>query len=67
LHNITISTRNRHVHRVNVDFGKERSWSGDGWRNEEISHLSNLAEVAGTDEPCYVGFHVQPPELEGDE
>jgi hypothetical protein len=40
------------VHRVNVDLGKERSWSGNGWRNEEISHLLNLAEVACAKEPC---------------
>jgi hypothetical protein len=60
-----ISARNEHVHRIDVDFGKERSWSGDGWRNEEISRLSKLAEVASADVPCYVGFHVRPPESEG--
>jgi hypothetical protein len=65
LDDIAISTRNRHVHRVDVDFGKERSWSGNSRGNEEISRLSNLAEVACMNVPCYVGFHVQPPESEG--
>ena len=53
------------VHGVDVDFAKERCGSGDCWGNEEIVGLAKLADVAGTNKPCNVGFHVRLPEVKG--
>ena len=59
---ILIGTRRREMHRVDVDFGKERCWSRDNGRNEDVASLSNLTEVASVYVPGNVEAHVWPPE-----
>ena len=50
------------MHRVDVDFGKERRWSRDNGRNEDVASLPNLTEVASAYVPGNVESHVWPPE-----
>ena len=59
---ILIGSRRREMHRVDVDFGKERCWSRDNGRNEDIASLPYLTEVASAYVPGNVEAHVWPPE-----
>ena len=55
------------MHSIDVDFPENGSWSGGCRWNEEISGLSKLAEVACSNKPSDVGFHVGPPKSKGDD
>jgi hypothetical protein len=50
------------VHRVDVNFCKERGGRSDDGRNKYLSKLSKLARVARANEPKNVGVHMWPPE-----
>ncbi len=61
LNNVPICTL-RHVHGVEMRFVEERSGSCDGRRDAELSKLSELAFVAGSDVPLNVLVESRPPE-----
>jgi hypothetical protein len=54
------------VHRIDIYFGEERGWCRDCRGKEEVLSLSELTQMACSNVPSNIGFHVGPPESKGD-
>ena len=54
------------MHCVHVHLGKQRSWSSNYRRNDDVAGLAKLTYVAGPYEPCDVSREVRPPKAVGD-
>lgn len=63
LDDVLEATRLWHMHRVHVHLGENQCQYGDSRRNEDVSTLAFLAELARSYEPCDVVLHGWPPEL----
>ena len=63
LNNVSIPTRARHKHGINMDPPEQSAHNGYGWRNPEAAGLVDLALVTSLDEPLDIVNHHRPLEV----
>jgi hypothetical protein len=62
LDNIFETGGGKHVHGVNINFGKKRSRCCNDWWNKNLTSLAKLTIVTSANEPVNIGLHMGPPE-----
>jgi hypothetical protein len=51
------------MHGINVGFGKDRGGSGDGWWDEDLTSLAQLADMTSFSIPVNITDHTGPPNV----